>query len=40
MDGGFDCFNCDGIVVYGGCIFCFVVGSGDFVGNCVDLIVV
>lgn len=36
LDGGFDCLNWDGIVVYGGCIFCSVVGFGDFVGNWVD----
>lgn len=40
LDGGFDCLNRDGMVVYGGCMFCSVVGLGDFVGNRVDDLVI
>lgn len=31
IDVGFDCFNRDGIVVRGGCIFCIVFGLGDVI---------
>ena len=29
IDGGFTCPNRDGLVSYGGCIFCSEKGSGD-----------
>ena len=31
IDGGFDCPNRDGTVAKGGCTFCSVSGSGDFI---------
>ncbi|MGX7014589.1 TIGR01212 family radical SAM protein [Vagococcus silagei] len=31
IDGGFDCPNRDGTVAHGGCTFCSVSGSGDFI---------
>ncbi|WP_071130244.1 TIGR01212 family radical SAM protein [Enterococcus timonensis] len=31
IDGGFDCPNRDGTVATGGCTFCSVSGSGDFI---------
>lgn len=31
IDGGFDCPNRDGTVARGGCTFCSVSGSGDFI---------
>ncbi|MDR1567700.1 MAG: TIGR01212 family radical SAM protein [Streptococcaceae bacterium] len=31
LDGGFDCPNRDGTVAKGGCTFCSVSGSGDFI---------
>ena len=39
LDAGFDCPNRDGTVVFGGCTFCSVAGSGDFAGDRVDSIV-
>lgn len=33
LNVGFICLNIDGIVVFGGCIFCFWMGLGDFVGD-------
>ena len=33
LNGGFTCPNIDGMVGYGGCIYCSKLGSGDFAGN-------
>lgn len=40
IDGGFDCLNWDGIVVYGGCIFCSVFGLGDMIVVFEDLFLI
>ena len=33
LNGGFTCPNIDGTVGYGGCIYCSILGSGEFAGD-------
>ena len=33
LNGGFSCPNLDGLVGYGGCIYCSKTGSGEFGGD-------